>query len=58
MTKEEFKKMFEECFSIVVDLKSDGYLHVHIADRDLQDMYGWNSPRAVVTEDFTLVKPE
>lgn len=58
MTKEEFKAMFEECFSLVVELKSDGYLHVALADRDLQNMYGYNSSKAFVLEDYALVNKD
>jgi hypothetical protein len=56
MTKEEFKEMFEECFSLVVELKSDGYLHVAIADRDLQSVYGYNSSKAFIFEDYAMVQ--
>lgn len=54
MTKEEFKEMFVECFSIVVEKESDGFLHVKIIDRDLY----WMGKRkeAVLIEDYTKIE--
>lgn len=38
MTKEEFKEMFVECFSLDLDVGWDGYLNLKLRDNDTREV--------------------